>query len=330
MDSSGEVLTTIASTYGRISSSGTYSCSRAKKEGACALAMAEDVCPITCSLCHTPAPWTWNALSAHYCISSQQRCDPATRCGFPLKTAVACEHAAGELGHDTNNATVFSNQGAPTGCFVTVDKQLYFNQAAGRTNSNFDFAKSLCNLNNVPPKTLKETSVAIQACGRNRTMPMYDIAPTQLDAVLRNRSLMKGCNPCALRLVGEGMAALSKNLGFGGDGDLDLVIMGQPWAGHTEPQTVFDLNMHSLGMTAVNCFPACPAITANRTASLCIQDMRIQHGSAMNGVAINVLGHVTADVFLHIQSCVLQFNEAFDEGGMIFACTHMRVWHSRP
>ena len=324
-DKSNEVITSIAYKYGRITPSGTYSCENAKMDGACTFQEAPNLCPITCNFCRTPSPWTWHDLSAHYCTASVQHCDPATRCGFPIKTSATCEVAAAELGYG-KNVTIFNNEKAFPGCFVTLDKQLYFNDAVHATNSNFNFAKSLCKLNDVPPTVLKATSVAIEACGRNQTMPTYDIAPTQLDVVLRNRSLLRDCNPCALRLVGDGMAALSSKLGFGGDADLDLVIMGQSWAGHPQPKTVFDLNGFSLSMSAVSCFPKCPELANKRNASLCLQNLLLQNGKGPDGGVITVFGHLAADASLYIQSSVLQHNEAVNEGGMSLAgCAHHSI-----
>ena len=218
-------------------------------------------------------------------------CDPASYCSTPIQTVETCEGAAVELGYDANvTAHVFNNAGAPAGCFVTLDRQLYLNmadRAKKRGETRYNFAKSLCELNDVPSKRLSATSMAIQACGQNRTMPTYKIVPAQLEAVLRNRSFIKACNPCAL-MVGGGMAALSKDLGFGGDANLDLVIMGQPWTDQQEPHTTFDLNFHSLSLTAAGCFPKCP--DDNRTASLCIQDLMIQHGFAQDGLHLAYKG----------------------------------------
>ena len=57
-DSSEEILIGLALKFGRISPGGTYSCVHAKVDGACALAIAADICPVTCSLCLTPDPST--------------------------------------------------------------------------------------------------------------------------------------------------------------------------------------------------------------------------------------------------------------------------------
>ena len=168
-DKSDEELTKFVVKYQLISlkPGQSYSCRLAKKDGACSLPIAKQLCAQTCSLCRTlacsvlvlkagmpvqagmPKPWTFLRTADHFCVSSKQRCDAAARCGDSILHEAACKSAAAELGLATSLTTVHAPI-APRGCFVSFHNQTFFN-TAGSISSDFTFAKSLCRLKEEAP-----------------------------------------------------------------------------------------------------------------------------------------------------------------------------------
>ena len=166
-DESDEKVTQAAVQWGRINQGKSYSCKNGRKDGACILPVAAQFCPETCGLCSTscssacgtlcllsrcseagaPRPWTLLRSSKHFCIATQQRCDPSTKCGDALSSSGACERAARELG--LGNVTILHVGRAPAGCFVDTSNRTYFNRD-GIATSSFNFVKSVCQLQTLP------------------------------------------------------------------------------------------------------------------------------------------------------------------------------------
>ena len=149
MDATTKAVTKFVAQSGmiRLRPGQRYTCAKAKRDGACTLKPAQKLCPQTCGLCRAPAGWTWLRSSENFCLSTQQRCDPSTRCGDPLESVKGCQAAAADLGLATD-VTMFKNRVAPQGCFVDLNNLTYFNQAGSGT-SKYNFLKSLCKLKDV-------------------------------------------------------------------------------------------------------------------------------------------------------------------------------------
>lgn len=159
-------------------------------------------------------------------------------CGDPITSQDTCERAASELSGNWTNATKIHAELAPQGCFTTQEG-LYFN-SVGSLLSSFKFAKSLCRLKEVTSGTAFRLPIpdtlTIDACGTRRSVRTYDIPASDLEAAIG----LVGSGS-ALR-VKSGTAVLSKTQNIG----VDLVILGQPWEGGSEPLTLLDLNLHQI------------------------------------------------------------------------------------
>ena len=148
MDASDAEVTKVAASSGLIKPGRQYTCEKGKGDGACASGLAQKLCPATCGLCpNRPPSWTWIRRSEHFCISTHQRCDPSAKCGDKLASKSACQNAAAELGLGANVA-VIQSPAAPRGCFTTMENRAYFN-LIGDPSSEYDFAKSLCQLKDI-------------------------------------------------------------------------------------------------------------------------------------------------------------------------------------
>ena len=142
-DQSDEVVSQAAKAFRK---NGGYSCAKGKQEGACTLAVAAKLCPVTCNLCRMDfaclwpsfcvsdprylaarlSAWTWSARSSNgkYCLASQQRCDSATHCGHDLMLLQDCHEAAGSLRLSRSTAVEIDDPLAPRGCFFVEEVKL--------------------------------------------------------------------------------------------------------------------------------------------------------------------------------------------------------------
>ena len=220
-----------------------------------------------------PSDWTWCKKAETFCLSSSQSCDPTSKCGDQIRTAEECKKAAIEL-RVLSVLTVINHKPAPAGCFVDDQARAFFNNET-QAGSDYSFLKSMCRLKIVSslPEAKNES---ITACGKNRTLLVYEIAAEDLERTI-NVLLSKHVTHFALRLA-QGTARLKSRLTLQTKDTntwLDIVIAGQfpqGWMGMSQPPLAGQLTTR-IDLAAQSVF-----ISGGREDVVCLQDLHFSNG----------------------------------------------------
>ena len=136
----------------------------------------------------------------------------------------------------------------------------------------------------------------------------YKIPARDLGAAVR--AVQANCSSgCALKVVDNGSAVLSKGMSIGGTyGDLDLVILGRIGTS-TGPTTQWNLNLHHIVVST----------NSKTTTRICFQSLIFKNGRTggrggfsdrSGGGAIQIIGHKSGLVTFSMEDCVLTQNTA--------------------
>ena len=177
--------------------------------------------------------------------------------------------AARELGL-SSSLTLIDDKTAPLGCFFVEQEGRLYHNTIGTASSRYDFAKSLCRYNNASGSLLRVTDKTIAACGILHNLTVYTVAAEHLEQALEELRVAKRMQ-FALRL-GVGMAALTKPLAFG-DGHVVVLAGVQAQAAGAALDTVIDLGLKNAAVFG--------------SASVCMQDLRLQNGRQASRVTKN-------------------------------------------
>ena len=270
---------TVTKAANAIGITGQYSCAKGVLDGACGMAMAPQLCPVTCNLCPWLSAWTFiegSPKSQRFCLASSQSCDFTTSCGGDVTSASECQTASIELGLNGSVNVLDDIAGAqtnfPRGCFyVQEGSGLYWN-ANGSQGSSINFAKSICRWQNTSGFTLPEPSrETVDACGETHTlMPVYSIAAQAFDAALaalNNKQVAK-----FMLRIGEGHAYVHKQISFSGAKGRKVVVL----AGARSSEGSVPHTSVNLGGTHIFISSGMPG----QSISLCMQDLRLHNGKA--------------------------------------------------
>ena len=311
-----------------------YSCAKALNDGACGLAVAPQLCPVTCNLCPRPSAWTFiegSPKSPGFCLASAPSCEFTTNCGGHVASASECETAGIELGLNGSVMELNDNAG-PRGCFYVLDDAqhttgsgLYWN-ANGSQASRFDFAKSICRWQNTTGFILPEPnpSETVNACGETHTLPVYTIEAQAFEAAL-GALRSKQIHRFMLRL-GEGAAYVHGQVSFTGSEGGTVVVLAGAQAPHgSVPLTSIDLGEKHIYIDSG---------TSGKPISVCMQDLHLHNGKAdrmgEEGGAIAVIGTLKGSVEqsshavrllllrCHVENCMSRIS-----GGAVF------VWRAK-
>ena len=134
----------------------------------------------------------------------------------------------------------------------------------------------------------------------------YEISAEHLEAAVR--AVQTNCQGCALKVIGNGTAALSKTLTIGGSyGELDLVILGQPWRGaSSEPTTLWDLNLNHITITT----------NSGIDTRICFSDLMMTNGLGSRGCnkgsggAVQIISHNQGMTVVSMYNSMLTENMA--------------------
>ena len=253
-----------------------YSCGQALLDGACGLAIAPQLCPVTCDLCSYRwlGPWTFiegSPKSQEFCLASASSCDYTTNCGGHLTSARECQTASIALGL-SSSVTELNDHAGPRGCFYVLEGPgLYWNPN-GSQGSRYNFAKSLCRWQTTTGFTLPEPNgvETVVACGERRTLPVYYIAAQAFESALGALKI-KQISKFMLK-IREGEAYVHKQISFtGAEGGTVVVLAGAPSPDGFTPRTSLKLGGNHLVLTSgMNDLPI----------SVCIQDLHLHSGKA--------------------------------------------------
>ena len=274
-DSDDDVLTDSARSIGI--STKNYSCSKALLDGACGLAEAQQLCPVTCDLCPQLSAWTFvkgNPKSQGFCLASSPSCDFTTPCGGHVMSAIACQTAGIALGL-AGNLTALNDNMAPQGCFyVLQESRLYWNinGSGSQDLRRYNFAKSICRWQDdghIFTLPAPRTKIVV-ACGVQHALLVYNITAQAFEpalAALQNQRISK-----FMLQIGEGEAWVDKQISFTGIEDGTVVVLaGAPGGTGLAPRTSINLGGNRLVLASgIRGVPIC----------MHMEDLRLHSGKA--------------------------------------------------